>query len=236
MWFIIKKQPSLAANENSEKKFKTFFEKETRRKPDNETLEAAKVEEVFKDIFYKYKSDLYFPDNIEEEPFYNLIKDLQNQDSSKQQNTNDINALEKDIENNINESNQINDNNNIEQQRQSNCDTAFIGYVKEFYSQTNYDYLHFLLKFVVMFRQCINKLKRTDTSDSQDKIFVDPKNYYTQSNNAEGVPDMCNDFVTEFMEPKDYFGMDTMELIEIIQHFCHWLFIKNFTTSRLTLV
>jgi len=207
------------------------MEKETRRKEENKTLDAVKVEEVFKDIFFKYKSDLYFPENIEDEPFYNLIKELQNFEGTKENNTNE--NIENNT-NNINEANQINSNN--PDQRQSTCDTAFIGYVKELYEQTNYDYLHFLLKFVVMFRQCINKLKRPITSDAQEKIVIDPKNYYTQSNNAEGVPDMCNDFVTEFMEPKDYFGMDTMELIEIIQHFCHWLFVKNFTTSRLTLV
>jgi len=88
-----------------------------------------------------------------------------------------------------------------------------------------------MFKFVIIYRQCINKLKNPSTYNPPDLI-----NYYTQHNNAEGVPDMCNDFVTDFMEPKDYFGMDTMELIEIIQHLCHWLFIKNYTTSRLTLV
>lgn len=142
--------------------------------------------------------------------------------------------------NNVNtEENLINSSNNNnetlqQQQKESSCDTAFFAYIKEFYPSTNYDYFHFLLKFVVMFRQCINKLKRSDNSDPQQ--VTDPKNYFTQLNNAEGVPDMCNDFVTEFMEPMDYFGMDTMELIEIIQHFCHWLFLKNYTTSRLTLV
>jgi len=137
------------------------------------------------------------------------------------------------------EENQVNSSNSNEQQlhaqKLNNCDTAFFAYVKEFYPVTNFDYFHFLLKFVVMFRQCINKLKRSsNTSDAPES--VNPQNYFTLLNNAEGVPDMCNDFVTEFMEPMDYFGMDTMELIEIIQHFCHWLFLKNFTTSRLTLV
>lgn len=82
-----------------------------------------------------------------------------------------------------------------------------------------------------MFRQCINKIKNPSTYNPPV-----PAEYYTQHNNSEGLPDLCNDFITDFMEPKEYFGMDTMELIEIIQHLCHWLFIKNYTTSRLTLV
>lgn len=151
---------------------------------------------------------------------------------------NDINININSTDNNFNTQENPTQKDNQDHQhlhRQNNCDTAFLGYVKEFYTQTNYDYFHFLLKFVVMFRQCINKLKRANNGEALDNS-LDPKNYFTQLNNAEGVPDMCNDFVTEFMEPKDYFGMDTMELIEIIQHFCHWLFLKNYTTSRLTLV
>jgi len=112
-----------------------------------------------------------------------------------------------------------------------NIDEIFAAYLKNFYNQTNSDYFHFMFKFVIMFRQSINKLKNASTFN-----LPDPINYYTQHNNAEGVPDMCNDFVTDFMEPNNYFGMDTLELIEIIQHLCHWLFIKNYTTSRLTLV
>lgn len=174
-----------------------FFERETRKILNNEVLEFNKFEEIFTDIFKKYQSDLYFPDLIEEEPFYILIKNAEN-------------PKEKD---------------------KMNCDDIFMNYLKEFYSQTNYDYFHFMFKFVLMFRQCINKLK----NNSENKI-IDPKNYFTQNNNAEIVPDMCNDFITDFMEPKDYYGLDTMELIELIQHLCHWLFSKNYTTSRLTLV
>jgi len=113
----------------------------------------------------------------------------------------------------------------------NNLDDIFFSYLKEFYSKTNQEYFHFMFKFIIMFRQCINKLKNYNTFN-----LPDPINYYSQHQNAEIVPDLCNDFVTEFMEPKDYFGMDTLELIEIIQHLCHWLFINNFTTSRLTLV
>lgn len=115
-------------------------------------------------------------------------------------------------------------------------DEAFFEYLKEFYTKTNYEYFHFMLKFILMFRQSINKLKRQNVNDDTLNIFLDPNEYYTKLNSPECIPDMCNDFIMEFMEPNDYFGMDTMELIEIIQHFCYWLFIKNFTTSRLSLV
>lgn len=78
-----------------------------------------------------------------------------------------------------------------------------------------------------MFRECINKLKK-----NVDNL----KEEFTQTNNAETVPDTCNEFIIDFMEPNDYYGLDTNELIEAIQHLCYWLYVNNFTTSRLTLL
>ncbi len=165
--------------------------------------------DIFREIFKKYQSDIFFHDNPDNDPLYLSIKDQ----SSSIEN--------KDVQLGTEE----------EKQKAPNIDEIFLIYLKEYYTQTNPDYFHFMFKFIIMFRQCINKLKNGATYNPPD-----PKNYYSQHNNTEGVPDTCNDFVTDFMEPKDYFGMDTMELIEIIQHLCHWLFVRNYTTSRLTLV
>jgi hypothetical protein len=101
------------------------------------------------------------------------------------------------------------------------CDYAFWKYVEFCYEKTNKEYFEFIFKFVILFRECINQ-KREEG--------------YTKVNNAEIVPDMCNEFVSEFMEAYDYFGLDVTELIEVIQHCCHWLWENHFTSSRLTLV
>lgn len=82
-----------------------------------------------------------------------------------------------------------------------------------------------------MFRECINQIRKGDKSES-DPTYIP----FTQINNAEHVPDSCNEFITEFMDPNDYFGLETNELIEAIQHFCYWLYVNQHTTSRLTLL
>lgn len=110
------------------------------------------------------------------------------------------------------------------------ADKIFYLYLREFYQETNKDYFHFMMKFVMMFRQCLNKIKSKESYEAADTA-----NYFTQKNNTETLPDFCNEFIMEFMEPKEYFGMDINELIEITQHLCHWLYINNYTTSRLTL-
>lgn len=106
------------------------------------------------------------------------------------------------------------------------CDQIFAQYVIEFFSQTNAKYFNFLLKFVTLFRECINSFKTNDN----------PEQEFTQTNGADSVPDLCNEFITEFMESNNNFKLETTELIEIIQHFCNWLYDNKYTTSRLTLL
>ena len=55
----------------------------------------------------------------------------------------------------------------------------------------------------------------------------------------ETLPELCNEFYTEFMESNNFFGIteekEKNELIEIIQHFCIWLFRNEYTKSKLSL-
>lgn len=104
-------------------------------------------------------------------------------------------------------------------------DEIFARYLVEAYKDCNKEYYEFVCKFVILFRECINKLKNDSSGEEFSSKF-----------NADSVPDMCNEFVTDFMEGYDYFGLDTMELIEIIQHLCNWLYENKFTTSKLSLV
>ncbi len=170
--------------------------------------------ENFIDLFKNYHSDIFLHENPTEDPFMNLIK----------KNFEIININKESYESYLNK--QVE---NI--LTPSNIDEIFFFYLKEFYNQTNPEYFHFMFKFIIMFRQCINKFKKESSFNPPD-----PKNYFTQNNNAETIPDLCNDFFTDFLEPKDYYGMEVMELIDVIQHLCNWLFINKYTTSRLTLV
>lgn len=107
-------------------------------------------------------------------------------------------------------------------QEEATIDYAFWKYIEFCSEKTNRDYFDFLFKFVVLFREYLNQSNE--------------RKEYTIENNAEAVPDCCNDFVSEFMESNDYFGLDINELIEVIQHCCYWLWENHHTTSRLSLV
>lgn len=105
--------------------------------------------------------------------------------------------------------------------KENTCDYGFWKYIEFAHSKSSRDYFDFVFKFIVLFRESIN-LKKGEN--------------YSETNSAEIVPDSCNDFVSDFMEKNDYFGLEINELIEIIQHFCHWLWENGHTTSRLSLI
>ncbi len=175
---------------------------ESRKKKEDENVDVSKIEEIFREIFFSsYKSHLFFPDIIEDEPFYNLIKHFILEES-------------KNREKNFTPLSQF----------RFNCDIAFIFYIKDFYHLMNYKYLHFFIKFIVLFRQGLNILKSPEKSP---KITC----YYTQTNDCKGVPEININFITEFMHKKNYFGMDIIELLEIKNHFFYWLHIKKYTPT-----
>jgi len=202
--------------DSSEKKFKTYFEKDQRKKK-NEAVSFDFVKECYKNTF---SLELFSHiTNIEQHSFYKTLHEVW----FKQSNGGD------------NQNVQANANSNVNGKPKQDVtgDEVFATYLKEVGGQSNTEYFHFVFKFVVLFRECINRIKK----DSIDPLKqTEEKKEYMQVHTAEAAPDTCNEFITEFMEPNDYFGLDTSELIEIIQHLCYWLYANNYTTSRLTLL
>lgn len=106
---------------------------------------------------------------------------------------------------------------------QKSIDYAFWDYLLDCSTKANREYFDFIFKFVVLFRECINKEKGDD-------------NFSSKQESSECVPDMCNSFVAVFMEEGSYYGLDMNEVIMIIQHCCYWLWEKHYTTSKLSLM
>jgi len=107
-------------------------------------------------------------------------------------------------------------------------DESIIKYLNEISQKTNSKYFKFASKFTILFRESYNLIKKRE--------FPNEIRDYSNFNTAEEVPDKCNDFISEFMEENEYFQLDTNEVIEIIQHFCSWLYENGLTTSVLSLM
>lgn len=122
----------------------------------------------------------------------------------------------------------------IKEKSEKTCDDAFYEYLSFVKQETNETYFVLILKFIILFRECFNnsKSKKPEnnlTNGEEASIKVQP----------ETLPELCNEFYTEFMENNDFFGItdekEKNEIIEIIQHFCIWLFRKEYTKSKLSL-
>ena len=107
-------------------------------------------------------------------------------------------------------------------------DESIMLYLKETAECVSGTYYDFVCKFVILFRESYNQIKR--------KEIPSEENEFSSISPAEEVPDKCNDFISDFMEINNYFDLDSNEVIEIIQQFCHWLYEKTFTTSVLSLM
>lgn len=117
------------------------------------------------------------------------------------------------------------------QKAQKNCDEVFYEYLHTFKNKTNEKFFSLLIKFVLLFRECFDWSKNKDLKDEEKKVVTD-------HTSPEALPDLCNEFYGEFMDPNAFFGLDDNdknEIIEIIQHFCIWLFKNEYTKSKLSL-
>ena len=208
----------------AQQKYDVFFQNETRKPPsldqtmNEKTISLDIIRENLTDIFrqlhnqilQKYKS-------VEEYNFYNLV--INNWEKTKPE---------------IEENSYYDDNSIPLRKSSSPCiDGLIYLYLREFSKKTNKNYFWFLLKFIVLFREFINQRKKDYvTKDVETK----DKTEYTQIYNAENIPEICNDFYIEFMEPRNFFGLNQTELIEVIQHYCFWLYSNKYTQAHLFLL
>lgn len=119
--------------------------------------------------------------------------------------------------------------------KERTCDDVFYEYLVMTKDQTNETYFSLIVKFILLFRECFNLSK----SKKQENNLINFGEEPSAKLQPETLPELCNEFYTEFMENNNFFGIDgekeKNEIIEIIQHFCIWLFRNEYTKSKLSL-
>ena len=175
--------------------------------------------------------------NLEEYPLYNIIIENWNKENPdiKQESYSEYNFL-KNNTNNTDNKNNINDSKNLSLIKiRSPCiDDLFYLYLKEFSKITNENYFQLMVQFVFLFRENINIQKYDAVPEN---IKTETKKEFTQLFNAEEVPELCNSFFVDYLEENDFFGLrdKSDEIIELLQHFCFWLYNNKYAPSHLSL-
>jgi hypothetical protein len=113
------------------------------------------------------------------------------------------------------------------------CDEVFAFYIYKVSKYARPEFFARVLKFVVLFRECLNLIYKERAKSKSSDYNPD----YSEIFNPEDAPDISNDFVTE------YLGTDTCQLdfkreeaIDITHNFCQWLYDNNYTCSKLSLI
>ena len=116
-----------------------------------------------------------------------------------------------------------------EDRNKKKCDDIFYEYLKECKGKTNKKYFSFLLKFIIIFRECYY-INQTVHLNEEEK-----KNIIENLSLAE-LPNFCNDFYNDFLSKYNYFDLfekekeNEDEIVIIIRHFCYWLFLNKYTS------
>jgi len=59
---------------------------------------------------------------------------------------------------------------------------------------------------------------------------------YAVINSAEHAPEICNEFVTIFMQDRRALTIEKNQMIDLTRNLCNWLFQEGFTTSKVTMI
>ena len=199
-----------------EKKYNKFLE--DKKKINENKIDFEIIKEVFEEMFNNYKKELFGSiENIEKNTFFNLFKDNWEKDNLN---------LEKQSY-----SSMINCTPSVAIINKPPIDCIFFQYLKYVSNIINKDYVVFIFKFIIIFRQYINKEKIRSINK---EYITENKKEYTQLYDSSVIPDFFNDFLVDFMENRNYFLLDKDAIIELIEYFCFWLFLEGYTDSHIT--
>ena len=213
-------------NLNAHMKFGSFFMNVIRRPPsldqtlNDKTITLEIIKQKLELIFNQCQNEL-FKDikDVKEYSFYELIVNNWEKEEPEIQKESLSSITKNDVGSNKSDC--------------PNLDGIFYLYLKDVSKKTNTNYFWFVIKFIVLFREFINSMRK-NLVRKEDQ--TEKNTEYCQIYDAEDIPEVCNDFIVDFMESYNFFGLNQQELIELIQHFCFWLFYKSYTNLNLVLI
>ena len=119
-------------------------------------------------------------------------------------------------------------------------DESFVLYLDYTKTLANADYFVLICKFVLLFREFINLYKKGINSSLGNGNEVSNLSTrtvpFTVTNTSDCIPDCCNDFMVDYIEANNFFGLDFYELIDLIQHYCCWLYENGMTMLIISLI
>jgi len=161
------------------------------------------------------------------------------------------------------------DINNLPEEERSklSSDEVFAIYLNEISKKINPEYYKTMLKFIIAYRECLNKYgweKKAENDEvlnnsganeeventtmitpASDVIIAKARELrdkakgreFSVINNAEHAPEICNEFVTVFLQERSKeISLTKNESIDLTRNICHWLFTECYTCSKVSMI
>jgi hypothetical protein len=134
-------------------------------------------------------------------------------------------------------------NEELEQKRQKMCDEVFAEYL--LYTANHVDEKTYkeTQKHILLYRECLNHYSLKLNEEKKElpsalalkecKIKEKDSTEYCLISNAEQMPDISNEFITEYL-PKIKPEFDSASAMKMTITFCHWLFTNGYSCSLIS--
>ncbi len=146
-------------------------------------------------------------------------------------------------------------------------DEVFAIYLNEISKKVTPEYYMTMMKFIIAYRECLNKygwekkaendevLNNSGTGEEvENTTMITPASdvimkkardlrdkakgkEFSVINNSEHAPEICNEFVTVFLQERNKeISLTKNESIDLTRNICHWLFTECYTCSKVSMI
>ena len=129
------------------------------------------------------------------------------------------------------------ESNNIDK----SIDQIFAEFLNKISSFVNVVFYQKIVFVLILLRDCLNTFYfKLNLSRLSQLSELTDSTLFTQCYNAEHVPEISNYFVLEYLDRKSIYSIfasiqtSKEEIIAIIKNFCHWLFLNDYTSFKLS--
>ncbi len=115
----------------------------------------------------------------------------------------------------------------------THCDAVFAEYLAEVARKINKSYFKKLVRFVLMYRECLNEYGFIIGKTRREAKFVRDQEY-CQLFNTELAPEICNEVVAVCLD-QPHMDLSHKDAVALTLNFCNWLLANDYTSMMLTL-
>lgn len=115
------------------------------------------------------------------------------------------------------------------------CERVLVEYLWELAKKVNEKFFFILIIFVKAYKECMNEYGWEVLRKYKQVTFEDRRKDFVTNNDAEHIPEVCNDFVRYFL-PREHPTFDKNLAIELTRHLCEWVRKSKYTHTCVSLM